>query len=126
MNLKSGALTFGSPEANLVTMALSQLGRRLNVPVRSGGGQVTASNAADGQAMQDSTGAMWSTLMSGTHQVWHAAGWLEGGLVMSYEKFIMDLDHCGAMMTMLQGFGTDMEDFGRDARADVRLSSSVI
>ncbi len=115
MNLKSGALTFGSPEANLATMAISQLGRRLNVPMRSGGGQVSASNAADGQAMQDSTGAMWATLLSGTHQVWHAAGWLEGGLVMSYEKFIMDLDHCGAMMTMLQGFNTDEEAFGRDA-----------
>jgi len=115
MNLKSGALTFGSPEANLVTMALSQLGRRLDVPVRSGGGQISASNAADGQAMQDSTGAMWSTLLSGGHQVWHAAGWLEGGLVMSYEKFIMDLDHCGAMMTMMQGFGTDAEAFGQDA-----------
>lgn len=115
MNLKSGALTFGSPEANLGTMALSQLGRRLGVPVRSGGGQVSASNAPDGQAMQDSTGAMWATLLSGAHQVWHAAGWLEGGLVMSYEKFIMDLDHCGAMMTMLQGFGTDDEAFGRDA-----------
>ena len=115
MNLKSGALTFGSPEANLTTMAISQLGYRLGVPVRSGGGQVSASNAADGQAMQDSTGAMWATLLSGTHQVWHAAGWLEGGLVMSYEKFIMDLDHCGAMLTMLQGFGVDEEAFGRDA-----------
>ncbi len=115
MNLKSGALTFGSPEANLATMALSQLGRRLGVPVRSGGGQISGSNAADGQAMQDSTGAMWSTLLSGAHQVWHAAGWLEGGLVMSYEKFIMDLDHCGAMMTMLQGFSTESEAFGRDA-----------
>lgn len=115
MNLKSGALTFGSPEANLATMALSQLGRRLGVPVRSGGGQISASNAADGQAMQDSTGAMWATLLSGAHQVWHSAGWLEGGLVMSYEKFIMDLDHCGAMMTMLQGFRTDEEAFGRDA-----------
>lgn len=115
MNLKSGALTFGSPEANLVTFALSQLGRRLGVPVRSGGGQITGSNAADGQAMQDSTDAMWSTLFSGAHQVWHAAGWLEGGLTMSYEKFIMDLDHCGAMMTLLQGFGTDEESFGRDA-----------
>lgn len=115
MNLKSGALTFGSPEANLATMALSQLGHRLGVPVRSGGGQITAANAPDGQAMQDSTGAMWATLLSGAHQVWHAAGWLEGGLVMSYEKFIMDLDHCGAMMTMLQGFGTDEEAFGRDA-----------
>ncbi len=115
MNLKSGALTFGSPEANLTTMALSQLGRRLGVPVRSGGGQITNSNSADGQAMQDSTGAMWSTLLSGAHQVWHAAGWLEGGLVMSYEKFIMDLDHCGAMLTMLQGFDTRPEAFARDA-----------
>lgn len=115
MNLKSGALTFGSAEANLATMAISQLGHRLNVPVRSGGGQISASNAADGQAMQDSAGAMWATLLSGAHQVWHSAGWLEGGLVMSYEKFVMDLDHCGAMMTMLQGFTTDDEAFGRDA-----------
>ena len=58
MNLQSGALTFGSPEANLATMALAQLGRRLGVPVRSGGGQITSSNAADGQAMQDSISAM--------------------------------------------------------------------
>lgn len=115
MNLRTGALTFGSPEANMTTMALTQLGRKLGVPVRSGGGQITASNAPDGQAMQDSTGAMWSTLISGAHQVWHAAGWLEGGLVMSYEKFIMDLDHCGAMLKLLQGFNTDDEAFGRDA-----------
>ncbi|WP_268808362.1 trimethylamine methyltransferase family protein [Ruegeria meonggei] len=115
MNLRSGALTFGSPEANLATMALTQLGRRLGVPVRSGGGQMTASNAPDGQAMQDSTGAMWATLLSGAHQVWHAAGWLEGGLVMSYEKFIMDVDHCGAMLKLLQGFDTDEETYGRDA-----------
>lgn len=115
MNLRSGALTFGSPEANLTTMALSQLGRRLGVPVRSGGGQITAANSADGQAMQDSADAMWATLLSGAHQVWHAAGWLEAGLVMSYEKFVMDLDHCGAMLKMLQGFGTDEESFGRDA-----------
>ena len=73
MSLKSGALTFGSPEANLVTMALAQLGRRLGVPVRSGGGQITAANSADGHAMQDSAAAMWSTIISGTNQVWHAA-----------------------------------------------------
>ncbi|MEM9044029.1 MAG: trimethylamine methyltransferase family protein [Pseudomonadota bacterium] len=115
MNLKSGALTFGSPEANLITFALAQLGRRLGVPVRSGGGQITAANSADGQAMQDSTSAMWSTLMSGANQVWHAAGWLEGGLTMSYEKFVMDLNHCGAMLKMLQGFPTDPEAMGRDA-----------
>lgn len=115
MNLKSGALTFGSPEANLVTFALAQLGRRLGVPVRSGGGQITAANSADGQAMQDSADAMWATCISGANQVWHAAGWLEGGLAMSYEKFVMDLDHCGAMLRMLRGFAVDSEAMGRDA-----------
>ena len=115
MNLKSGALTFGSPEANMTTMALGQLARRLGVPMRSGGGQVTASNAPDGQAMQDSADAMWAALLSGSHQVWHAAGWLEGGLVMSYEKFLLDLDHCGAMLKLLQGFETSAENFGQDA-----------
>lgn len=109
MNLKSGALTFGTPEANLVTMVLSQLGARLGVPVRSGGGQITAANSADGQAMQDSSDAMWATLLSGTNQVWHAAGWLEGGLTMSYEKFIMDCDHCGMMLRLLGGMAVHDE-----------------
>lgn len=115
MSLKTGGLTFGTPEANLATMALSQLGHRLGVPVRSGGGQITASNAPDGQAMQDSANAMWSTLLSGAHQVWHAAGWLEGGLTMSYEKFILDCDNCGAMLKLLQGLEVSADTLARDA-----------
>ncbi len=103
MSLKSGALTFGTPEANLVTLALAQLARRLGVPVRSGGGQITSANSADGQAMADSASAMWATVLSGANQVWHAAGWLEGGLTMGYEKFVMDLDHCGAMLKLVAG-----------------------
>jgi len=109
MNLRTGSLTFGTPEANLVTMALSQLGRRLGVPVRSGGGHITAANTPDGQAMLDSANAMWTTVLSGAHQVWHAAGWLEGGLTMSYEKFVLDLDNCGALLRMMQGMAVDDE-----------------
>lgn len=115
INLRSGSLTFGTPEANLVTMALSQLGRRLGVPVRSGGGDVTASNCADGQAMLDSANAMWATVLSGAHQVWHAAGWLEGGLTMSYEKFVMDLDNCGALLRLLQGMEIGEESLSRES-----------
>lgn len=116
MNLKSGALTFGSPEANLSSFALAQLGRRLGVPIRScPGGQVTSANSADGQAMQDSTNTMWASILSGSHQIWHAAGWLEGGLTMGYEKFIMDLDHCGMMLRMIQGLQVDDESFARDS-----------
>ncbi|MFZ1728003.1 MAG: trimethylamine methyltransferase family protein [Albidovulum sp.] len=113
MSLKSGALTFGSPEANLVTMALAQLARRLGVPVRSGGGQITAANSADGQAMADSTSAMWATIMSGANQVWHAAGWLEGGLTMGYEKFVMDLDACGAILRMVTGMAVSADTLTR-------------
>ena len=115
MNLRTGSLTFGTPEANLVTMALAQLGRRLKLPVRSGGGQITASNCADGQAMQDSANAMWSALLSGSNQVWHAAGWLEGGLTMSYEKFILDLDNCGALLRLLQGMQVDESSLSRNS-----------
>ena len=115
MNLRSGSLTFGTPEANLISMALSQLGHRLGVPVRSGGGQITAANTADGQAQADSTNAMWSTLLSGAHQVWHAAGWLEGGLTMSYEKFVMDIDNCGAMLRMLQGMDVNEDTLAQSS-----------
>ena len=115
MSLKSGALTFGTPEANLVTLALGQLGRRLGVPVRAGGGQITAANAADGQAMQDSADALWSALLAGSNQVWHAAGWLEGGLTMGYEKFVMDLDHCGMMMRLMGGLRVDEETLSRES-----------
>lgn len=119
MNLRTGALAFGMPEANLATMALSQLGRRLGVPVRSGGGQITAANAPDGQAMQDSANAMWATILSGAHQVWHACGWLEGGLTMSYEKFVMDLDNCGAMLRLLEGIDVNEETLARESYGDV-------
>jgi len=115
MNLRTGSLTFGTPEANLVSMALSQLGQRLQVPMRSGGGQITASNTADAQAMADSTNAMWTTVISGVHQVWHAAGWLEGGLTMSYEKFILDLDNCGALLRLLQGMQVNPDTLSRQS-----------
>lgn len=120
MNLKSGALTFGSPEANLSAFALAQLGRRLGVPVRSSsGGQITAANSADGQAMQDSTSTMWTSILSGANQIWHAAGWLEGGLTMSYEKFVMDLDNCGMMLRMIQGLTVNEDEFARDSYLEV-------
>ena len=115
MDLRTGALSFGAPESHLATLAFAQLGRRLNVPIRPGGGQITSSNCADAQAMQDSTSAMWASILAGANQVWHAAGWLEGGLTMSYEKFVMDLDHCGMMLKLIQGIPLDDEALARDA-----------
>lgn len=126
MNMRTGSLAFGTPEANLVTMVLSQLGRRLGVPVRSGGGHVTAANTPDAQAMSDSVSAMWATVISGTHQVWHAAGWLEGGLTMSYEKFILDLDNCGALLRMMQGIVVDDESLTAASYLETRPGGNFL
>lgn len=114
LNLKSGAPTFGTPESSLSTFAFAQLGRRLGVPVRCGG-QLTAANTADGQAMQESAVCMMTGILAGSNFLFHAAGWLEGGLTMSYEKFAMDLDHCGMMVRMMQGLTIDDNALAADA-----------
>jgi trimethylamine--corrinoid protein Co-methyltransferase len=114
MNLKTGAPTFGTPEANLMTYAIGQLCRRLDLPFRCGG-QLTASKVADGQAMQEAADSMIIGLQAGANYVLHAAGWLEGGLTMGYEKFVMDLDHCGMMHKMLGGLNLDQNNLGSEA-----------
>ncbi len=114
LNLKTGAPTFGTPEANLATYAIGQLCRRLGLPLRCGG-HLTAAKVTDGQAMQESVDSMNAGLMAGANFVLHAAGWLEGGLTMGYEKFVIDLDHCGMMQHTLAGLCIDDNTLGKDA-----------
>jgi len=114
LDLRTGAPTFGTPEANLAILALGQLSRRMKLPLR-GIGHVTAAKSADGQAMQESADSMMVALMAGSSIVFHAAGWLEGGLTMGYEKFVMDLDRCGMMCRMLQGLRIDDNQLAREA-----------
>jgi len=114
LNLKTGAPTFGTPEAVLATYAIGQLCRRLDLPLRCGG-YLTAAKTADGQAMQESIDTMNAGLMAGANYILHSAGWLEGGLTMGYEKFVMDLDNCGAMHTLLDGLTINENTLGKQA-----------
>ena len=114
MSLRSGAPTFGQPEASLAYMAVGQLARRVGVPLRCGGA-FTSSKSCDAQAAQESADALLPALMSGTNFVLHAAGWLEGGLTMGYEKLIIDADRLGMMAKMLGGLALDDNAFAMDA-----------
>jgi trimethylamine--corrinoid protein Co-methyltransferase len=114
INLKTGAPTFGTPEANLAALAIGQLCRAMGLPLRCGG-HLTAAKSADGQAMQESADSMTAGLMAGANYILHAAGWLEGGLTMGYEKFVMDLDRCGMMLRFNQGLNLDNNSFAKDA-----------
>ena len=118
MSLKSGAPTFGMPEPVMSNYAIGQLARRLGVPLRCGG-SLTASKRCDAQAAYESADSLHSTVLGGANLVVHAAGWLEGGLVSSYEKLVLDADRLGAMQRMLQGMPTDENALAADAYAEV-------
>ena len=110
ISMQSGAPTFGTPEPALVLFGCAQLARRLGVPFRSGG-SLCGSKVPDAQAAYESANTLLPTVMAGTNFVLHAAGWLEGGLVSSYEKFVMDADQLAIMQTMLSG--VDLSDEGQ-------------
>ena len=110
MSMQSGAPTFGTPEPALVLYVMAALARRLGVPFRSGGA-LTASKLADAQAAYESANTMQPTMLGGVNFVLHAAGWLEGGLSMGYEKFVLDTDQLG-MWHSFAG-GVDLSENGQ-------------
>jgi len=118
MSLKSGAPTFGMPEPGLATYAIGQCARRLGVPLRTGG-SFTSSKIPDAQAAQESADSLMPALLSGVNFVLHAAGWLEGGLTMGYEKFMLDADHLGMMHRFLAGLDIDDNGLAMDAFREV-------
>ncbi|HEV8547228.1 MAG TPA: trimethylamine methyltransferase family protein [Candidatus Limnocylindrales bacterium] len=110
MSMQSGAPTFGTPEPALVLYAMAALARRLGVPFRSGG-NLCASKIADAQAAYESAATFQPTVLAGVNFVLHAAGWLEGGLAVGYEKFILDADQCGMAAVFVNGI--DMSENGQ-------------
>ena len=125
MSMQSGAPTFGTPEPAMVLYGAAQLARRLGVPFRSGG-SLCAAKVPDAQAAYESAQTLIPTLMGGVNFVLHGAGWLEGGLVSSYEKFVMDADQLG-MMQVLAG-GVDLSENGQamDAMREVGPGSHFL
>jgi trimethylamine--corrinoid protein Co-methyltransferase len=119
VDMKSGAPAFGTPEYMRATQMTGQLVRFYGVPMRASG--VCAANVPDGQAMWETSNSLWSAVQSGTNMVYHAAGWLEGGLIASPEKFIMDCE----VLQMIQRyfeeatFATRDEDLAFEAIREV-------
>ncbi|TMF34796.1 MAG: trimethylamine methyltransferase family protein [Chloroflexi bacterium] len=114
ISMQSGAPTFGTPEPALVLYTMAALARRLGVPFRSGG-NLCASKIPDAQAAYESAATFVPTILSGVNFVLHAAGWLEGGLAIGYEKFILDADQCGMAAVFVKG--VDMSDNGQALEA---------
>jgi len=119
VDMKSGAPAFGTPEYMRATQMTGQMARFYGLPMRASG--VCAANVPDGQAMWETSNSLWSAVQSGTNVVYHAAGWLEGGLIASPEKFIMDCE----VIQMIQRYmepeivATGPDDIAIDAVKEV-------
>ena len=102
VSMATGAPTFGTPEPSMVIYAAGALARRLGVPFRSGGG-LCGSKLPDAQAAYEAANTLQTSALAGVNFMLHTAGWLEGGLAMGYEKFIMDCDQASMLAVLLNG-----------------------
>jgi trimethylamine---corrinoid protein Co-methyltransferase len=118
MSLRSGSPTFGTPEPAIGSMVIGQLARRLNLPLRCSG-NFTTSKLPDAHAMNEGTMSMLAAVHCGANFILHSAGFLDGLLSMSYEKFMMDADFCGALHTYLDGIVVDDNSLAMDAFTEV-------
>jgi trimethylamine--corrinoid protein Co-methyltransferase len=125
LSLRTGAPTFGMPEPSLAHLVVGQLARRLGVPLRCGGA-LTGSKLADAQGAQESSDALLTACIGGANFILHAAGWLEGGLTMGYEKFVLDCDHLGMMHTFLAGLALDDNAMAQEAYREVGIGKHYL
>lgn len=125
VSMQSGAPTFGTPESSLILYAAAALARRLGVPFRSGGG-LCGSKISDAQAAYEAANTMVTSALAGVNFMLHTAGWLEGGLVMGYEKFVMDADQANMLAVLLGGVDLSEKGQAMDALHEVGPGSHFL
>jgi trimethylamine--corrinoid protein Co-methyltransferase len=117
VDMKSGSPAFGTPEYAKAAFGAGQLARHIGVPWRCS--SATASNAPDAQAAYESQMSLWGALLGGCHFILHAAGWLEGGLTASHEKFILDIEMLQMFAELFQPVPVSDDEMGLEAIAEV-------
>lgn len=117
VDMRSGAPAFGTPENTKANVIGGQFARRYRLPYRSTNGN--ASNAVDAQAVYETEMALWGAVLGHTNLLYHAAGWLEGGLTASFEKLVLDIEMLQHMVEFLKPIPVDDGELAFDAIAGV-------
>jgi trimethylamine--corrinoid protein Co-methyltransferase len=118
-DMQSGSPGFGGPESALGLLCSGQIARRFGVPWRAGGGFLTSSQLPDAQAAYEGLNTMLPAFLAGAHYVEHAAGWLESGLVASFEKFIVDIEMLRVLKEEFTPLEVDEASLAFDAHEEV-------
>jgi trimethylamine--corrinoid protein Co-methyltransferase len=118
IDMQSGSPQFGTPESAIGLLCTGQIARHFGLPVRSGGG-LTSSQMPDAQAAYEGLMTMLPTFLAGINWVMHTAGWLDGGLVASYEKFVIDVQVLEMLQTEFKPLEITEESLAFDAHEEV-------
>jgi trimethylamine---corrinoid protein Co-methyltransferase len=118
IDMQSGSPQFGTPESGIGLLCTGQIARSFNLPFRGGGG-LNSSQTVDAQSAYQTMMTMMPTFLSGTNWVMHTAGWLEGGLVSCYEKFVVDIEILQSLMTEFTPLEFNVESLAFDAHLEV-------
>jgi trimethylamine--corrinoid protein Co-methyltransferase len=121
-DMQSGSPGFGGPESALGLYASGQIARRLNLPWRSGGGTLTSSQTVDFQAGYEAFNTLSAAFLAGANVCWQSAGWLEGGLVTSFEKFVADCELLDLLIHQFTSVEVDEASLAFDAHVEVGQS----
>ncbi len=113
VDMRTGSPAFGTPEYVHATLGGAQIARHLKVPFRSSA--VNASPAVDAQAAYETGFSLWASIMSHSHLVNHAAGWLEGGMTASFEKIVVDAEMLREWAAILRFREFGDEEIGLEA-----------
>ena len=122
-DMKTGSPGFGGPESALGLLASGQIARRYGLPWRSGGGALTSSPAVDAQAAYEGLNTMYPAFLAGANVVIHTAGWLESGLVASFEKAIVDLEIVRMLREQFTPLEVDEASLAFGAHDEVRTGA---
>ena len=117
VDMKSGAPAFGTPEFVQAAFGAGQLARHINLPWR--GSAATASNAPDEQSVYETMMSAWGSILGGCNMLIHAAGWLEGGLTASMEKYILDIEMLQTFAEIFNPLNVDESELAFEAIASV-------
>jgi len=113
VDMRSGAPAFGTPEHAKANVASGQLARRYKLPYRAS--NASASNIVDAQAAYETQMSLWGCVLGGTNLIYHAAGWMEGGLQASFEKLVLDVEMLQHMMEFLTPIDLSEDELAFDA-----------
>ncbi|MFP5347090.1 MAG: trimethylamine methyltransferase family protein [Actinomycetes bacterium] len=118
IDMQSGSPCFGTPESAIGLLCTGQIARHFGLPFRTGGA-LTSSQVPDAQAGYEALMTLLPTFLAGTNWVMHSAGWLEGGLVAGYEKFVLDVELLQMMQVEFTPLEIDEASLAFDAHSEV-------